>query len=367
MRGILAALRDAANPFSILTKGSLILRDLDLLTQAAEVTDVSTAVSVGFVDDDLWRAVEPGTPSPRKRLEVCATLNDTRHPVRRADGPDPALPHRLPRARSAPPSGRSPPPAPPPSPRSCCTCGPAPANGSCPGSPASTRAWSRATGAVRQGRLRPQGLPAADRPAGRRARRGVRHRPVHPARRPAHPAAATGPGGRAPCDRAGTALPALSAEWRTRRLERPCDLTRGRAAGARRRPVRRRDRRRTTASGAPGSALPWPQARPPRLASRETSPPIRLRRRYGPGTRRPGPERRHRRTARQAARHARDPGQPGRGIRRHTERRSITIGRGNRVSVARRATSTLQRAVKALWRAPPRRRASCPLRAAGGR
>ncbi|GAA4596825.1 Rv2578c family radical SAM protein [Planotetraspora phitsanulokensis] len=76
MPGILAALRDAANPFSILTKGSLILRDLDLLVEAAEVTDVSTAVSVGFVDDAMWRAVEPGTPHPRKRLEVCATLND---------------------------------------------------------------------------------------------------------------------------------------------------------------------------------------------------------------------------------------------------------------------------------------------------
>jgi DNA repair photolyase len=76
MRGIIAALRDAANPFSILTKGSLILRDLDLLGQAAEVAEVGTAVSVGFVDDELWRLVEPGTPHPRKRLEVCAALND---------------------------------------------------------------------------------------------------------------------------------------------------------------------------------------------------------------------------------------------------------------------------------------------------
>ncbi|WP_432933849.1 Rv2578c family radical SAM protein [Microbispora sp. CA-135349] len=75
MPGILAALRDARNPFSILTKGSLILRDLGLLAEAAEVTDVSTAVSIGFTDESLWRAVEPGTPSPRKRLEVCAALN----------------------------------------------------------------------------------------------------------------------------------------------------------------------------------------------------------------------------------------------------------------------------------------------------
>ncbi|WP_219467699.1 Rv2578c family radical SAM protein [Nonomuraea rhizosphaerae] len=77
MRGILAALRDAANPFSILTKGTLILRDLDLLTQAAEVTRVSAAVSAGFVDTDVWRSVEPGTPAPDRRLETCATLNDS--------------------------------------------------------------------------------------------------------------------------------------------------------------------------------------------------------------------------------------------------------------------------------------------------
>jgi DNA repair photolyase len=76
MRGILSALRDHANPFSILTKGSLILRDLDLLQEAAEVTDVGTNVSVGFVDRDMWRLLEPGTPSPQKRLEVCRTLND---------------------------------------------------------------------------------------------------------------------------------------------------------------------------------------------------------------------------------------------------------------------------------------------------
>jgi DNA repair photolyase len=76
MPGILAALRDRANPFSILTKGSLILRDLPVLEQAARVTEVSTAVSVGFTDHDLWRSVEPGTPSPTKRLEVCRTLTD---------------------------------------------------------------------------------------------------------------------------------------------------------------------------------------------------------------------------------------------------------------------------------------------------
>ena len=74
MPGIIEALRDAANPFSILTKGTLILRDLDLLAEAAEVTDVGLNVSVGFVDKELSRSVEPGTPGPERRLEVCAGI-----------------------------------------------------------------------------------------------------------------------------------------------------------------------------------------------------------------------------------------------------------------------------------------------------
>ena len=81
MPEILTALRDHANPFSILTKGTLILRDLDLLRQAAEVTRVGLAVSVGFVDEALWRSVESGTPSPRRRLEVVRRLSDAGFPV----------------------------------------------------------------------------------------------------------------------------------------------------------------------------------------------------------------------------------------------------------------------------------------------
>ena len=76
MRGILEGLRDFANPFSILTKGSLILRDIELLQECAAVAEVGTNVSVGFVDKGLWRLLEPGTPSPVKRLEVCRTLNE---------------------------------------------------------------------------------------------------------------------------------------------------------------------------------------------------------------------------------------------------------------------------------------------------
>ncbi|WP_406481380.1 Rv2578c family radical SAM protein [Streptomyces platensis] len=74
MPGIIEALRDHANPFSILTKGTLILRDLPLLQQAAAVTDVGISVSVGFLDRELWRTVEPGTPAPDRRLDVVRTL-----------------------------------------------------------------------------------------------------------------------------------------------------------------------------------------------------------------------------------------------------------------------------------------------------
>jgi len=87
MPGILAALRDYANPFSILTKGTLILRDLDLLKQAAELTDVGLAVSVGTVDRDLWRVLEPGTPSPQRRLGVCAAFRDAKLPCSVLMGP----------------------------------------------------------------------------------------------------------------------------------------------------------------------------------------------------------------------------------------------------------------------------------------
>ena len=76
MPGILRALLERRNPYSILTKGTLILRDLDLLTASAEVTDVGLSVSVGCADEELWRTLEPGTPSPRRRLGVCATLSD---------------------------------------------------------------------------------------------------------------------------------------------------------------------------------------------------------------------------------------------------------------------------------------------------
>ena len=75
MRGIWEALRDARNPCSILTKSPLVLRDIDLLREIAEVTEVSASFSVPTLDEKPWRATEPHTPHPRARLEAVAELN----------------------------------------------------------------------------------------------------------------------------------------------------------------------------------------------------------------------------------------------------------------------------------------------------
>jgi DNA repair photolyase len=75
-QGIIGALSDAANPFSVLTKSTLILRDLDLLIEAAARTEVRTSFSIGTLDPDVWRLTEPGTPHPRRRVEAVARLNE---------------------------------------------------------------------------------------------------------------------------------------------------------------------------------------------------------------------------------------------------------------------------------------------------
>lgn len=75
MRGIWAALRDARNPCSILTKSPLVLRDVDLLREIAAVTEVGACLSVPTLDEKAWRATEPHTPHPRARLEAVAELN----------------------------------------------------------------------------------------------------------------------------------------------------------------------------------------------------------------------------------------------------------------------------------------------------
>ncbi|MDP9023507.1 MAG: radical SAM protein [Actinomycetota bacterium] len=75
-RGVLEVLTEHANPFSILTKSSLVLRDLDLIRDAHERTDVAINFSIGTLDDAVWRATEPGTPHPTSRVEAVAALHE---------------------------------------------------------------------------------------------------------------------------------------------------------------------------------------------------------------------------------------------------------------------------------------------------
>ncbi|HEX4539235.1 MAG TPA: radical SAM protein [Acidimicrobiales bacterium] len=75
-RGIVDALVGAGNPFSILTKSTLVLGDLDRLAEGARKTSVRTNLSIGTLDEDVWRTSEPGTPHPRQRVAAVARLNE---------------------------------------------------------------------------------------------------------------------------------------------------------------------------------------------------------------------------------------------------------------------------------------------------
>ena len=76
MPGIIGALADSGTPFSILTKGTLLRRDLPLITEAARRVDVSVAVSLAVGDPELHKDVEPGTPSPQARLGLISAIRD---------------------------------------------------------------------------------------------------------------------------------------------------------------------------------------------------------------------------------------------------------------------------------------------------
>jgi DNA repair photolyase len=75
-RGILRALVDFENPLSMLTKSTMIVRDLDLFRQLAEVADVTVSMSIGTLDESVRRVVEPGTPPGRKRVEILERFAD---------------------------------------------------------------------------------------------------------------------------------------------------------------------------------------------------------------------------------------------------------------------------------------------------
>ena len=76
MPGIISALAESGTPFSILTKGPLLKRDLPLLVEAARTVSVGIGVSLAFADQELQQRVEPGTPTPRARLELIKAATD---------------------------------------------------------------------------------------------------------------------------------------------------------------------------------------------------------------------------------------------------------------------------------------------------
>jgi DNA repair photolyase len=75
-RGIVETLSRARNPFSILTKSTLVLRDAALLAAASERTEVAVSFSIGTLDRSVWSLTEPGTPPPDRRVEALRRLTD---------------------------------------------------------------------------------------------------------------------------------------------------------------------------------------------------------------------------------------------------------------------------------------------------
>jgi len=75
-RRCLEVLAEAHNPFAIITRGPMIVRDVDVLAEAARLAKVSVTFSVPTLDDQIWRLTEPNTPPPRQRLRALARLRD---------------------------------------------------------------------------------------------------------------------------------------------------------------------------------------------------------------------------------------------------------------------------------------------------
>lgn len=80
-RQIIEALRDHANPMSLVTKSPMVFRDIDLLSELSRQTEVRVYFTITTVDTTLWRALEPGTANPWKRLMVMRRLNDAGIPA----------------------------------------------------------------------------------------------------------------------------------------------------------------------------------------------------------------------------------------------------------------------------------------------
>jgi DNA repair photolyase len=75
-RSCLGVLAAASNPFSIITRGPMIVRDVDVLQEASRRAKVSITFSIPTLDDDVWRKSEPSTAHPRQRLRAIKALSD---------------------------------------------------------------------------------------------------------------------------------------------------------------------------------------------------------------------------------------------------------------------------------------------------
>jgi DNA repair photolyase len=73
-RACLEALGEAATPVSVITRGPLVVRDVDVLADAARRAEVSVTFSVPTLDEEIWRRTEPGTAPPRQRLRALSEL-----------------------------------------------------------------------------------------------------------------------------------------------------------------------------------------------------------------------------------------------------------------------------------------------------
>lgn len=74
--GIVRALAESGTPFSILTKGTLLRRDLPLLIELRKLVPIDIAISLALTDLALHEALEPGAPSPRARLGLVTACRD---------------------------------------------------------------------------------------------------------------------------------------------------------------------------------------------------------------------------------------------------------------------------------------------------
>jgi len=75
-RGSIVALGDAATPFGLITRGPMIIRDLDVLAEAARRAEISVTFSIPTLDHEIWSRTEPGTAPPRQRLRALRELVD---------------------------------------------------------------------------------------------------------------------------------------------------------------------------------------------------------------------------------------------------------------------------------------------------